>query len=791
MGFVKKISRIRKFHLQIFPPEIAQSWKMAQPLMMKSPNRIQRVAHCFKSLGYSFPEHLETQDPLRYWQARVLHTLFLTSVILGFLALVPSVWLSIREKLYAVALFDIVVYGFLFVLFLRKTFDYTLRATAISVIVYLVGLLLFVTLGPSGTGPIWLFAFPVITGVLLGFNAAIIALSLNGFTLSIVGILLFQGYLAWEYPVVNPIGKWVVIFFNFMLLNTLATVSLTSILKGLQAALGQEKILSSSLKQKHTELMNSHQELQKEILKKELVLKELKESDRKVLLLAENALDCIWRMDPDLRFTYVNPIVKTLFGFAPDECLGTRLTDHSPPEEKENILKRINEELHRPSDGPGILFETRVRHRNGHFIPVEILMKQLTEGDGGIIGLQGTTRDIRERKSQEDRRLELENQVQRAQKLESIGTLAGGIAHDFNNILTAVIGYTELALLKVKKQISAEDELNDVYRAGIRAKELVKQILAFSRKGLQEKKPVQVGFLAKEVVKLIRSTIPTTIEIKSSITSTSLVMADPTQIHQVLMNLCTNAAQAMEEKEGTLAVEMTEVEPERSLREQYPDLKDSKYLKVRVSDTGAGIDPSVVGSIFEPYFTTKEPGSGTGLGLSVAHGIIKAHGGEITVESELGKGSTFTVYLPALKRQIEEASVVVEQISTGRERILLVDDEGPIVEMGIKMLSSLGYNVTGAASSSTALDLLRNSPAGFDLVITDMNMPKMAGDRLSTELLKIRPNIPIILCTGYSSKMSRERALNLGIRGFIMKPYITNQLARTVRSVLDEVSESE
>ncbi|MBA4394715.1 MAG: hypothetical protein C0407_14285, partial [Desulfobacca sp.] len=530
--------------------------------MMKSPNRIQRVSEFIKSFGYSSPENPETQDPLRYWQTRVLNTLFLTAIILGFLALVPSVWLSIKEKLYVVAVFDGVVYSFLIFLFFRKTLDYTFRARAVSIITYLVGLLLFFTLGPSGAGPIWLFAFPVITGVLLGFNAAIIALALNGLTLLIVGLCLFQGTLNWEYPVINPIGKWIVIFFNFMLLNTLATVSLTSILRGLQASLEQEKILGASLQQKHTELMNSHQDLQKEILEKEFVLKELKERDRMVLLLAENSLDCIWQMDRDLRLTYVNPVVKIIFGFAPDDCIGTRLTDHCPPDEKENILKGMKEELHRHSDGHGILFETRLRHRNGHYVPVEILMKQLTEGDGRIIGLQGTTRDISERKSQEDRRLELENQIQRAQKLESIGTLAGGIAHDFNNILSSVIGYTELALLEVEKGTPLEDELHEVYRAGIRAKELVKQILAFSRKGSQEKKPIQIGLLAIEVVKMIRSTISTTIDINNSGLSTSLVMADPTQIHQVLMNLCTNAAQAMDEKGGTLVVEVTEVEPD-------------------------------------------------------------------------------------------------------------------------------------------------------------------------------------------------------------------------------------
>ncbi len=727
----------------------------------------------------------EAHDTLRVWQARVLHSLFLTALILGFLTIVPSVWLSMREGLYPVALFDCIAYILLVVLFVSRKISYSIRAMAISILVYLVGLILFLVLGPSGAGPIWLFAFPVITGVLLGFRAAVASLSLNCATLVAFGLALLTGHIGWAYPVVNPMAKWVVICLNFMLLNSLATISLTSILKGLQEALSQEKLLRKSLLEKHAELEDSHRNLQKEIAEKEVVLKELGESDQKVLLLAENALDCIWQMDRDLRFTYVNPAVRTILGYLPEEWIGTRATDHCPPDEVNKTEKAINE-LYGSSRSHGFLAETRWRHKDGHFVPVEILSKQLVDHEGTVIGLQGSTRDISERKVEEERRKELEDQVRRSQKLESIGTLAGGIAHDFNNILSSVIGYTELALYDMEKGSVLEGYLNEVHTAGLRAKELVKQILAFSRRSDQEKKPVQVSLLVKEVVKMLRSTISTTIDIKHSIRSSSLVMADPTQIHQVLMNLCTNASHAMEESGGTLEIEVSDTEIDRAFTKEYPDLQPGHYLKVRVSDSGTGISPAILGAIFEPYFTTKEPGRGTGLGLSVVHGIVKGHNGEITVESEPGKGSTFQVYFPVLERQAERETEAAEEIPTGGETILLVDDEAPIVSMGKKFLERMGYTVMVTTSSREALELFRATPDLFDLVITDMNMPKMAGDKLSGELLKIRPDIPIVLCTGFSQRLTTGSASAIGAKGILMKPYVMSQLAKVVRSVLDE-----
>jgi PAS domain S-box-containing protein len=394
---------------------------------------------------------------------------------------------------------------------------------------------------------------------------------------------------------------------------------------------------------------------------------------------------------------------------------------------------------------------------------------------------------------QRDRQYEdkkkLEYQLRQAQKMEAIGTLAGGIAHDFNNILAAIIGYTELADLQVPEGNKAKKNLKEVLKAGRRARDLVKQILAFSRKGEQERIPIQISPIVKEALKLLRSSLPTTIEIRQNIESDiGIVEADPTQIHQILMNLCTNASHAMREEGGILEVGIRNVEA-GSWDSEFGqlDMPPGNYLRLTVSDTGQGMTPEVLERLFEPYFTTKEKGEGTGLGLSVVHGIVKNYGGTITAYSEPGKGTIFHVYLPRIKEAKEMAEDVSRPgvISTGQERVLFVDDEPVLVEIGKQMLERLGYEVTKRTSSIEALELFRAKPDQFDLVITDMTMPNMTGDKLSRELMQIRPDIPIIICTGYSELISEEKAKEIGIRAFAMKPLVMADLSKTVRNVLD------
>jgi CheY-like chemotaxis protein len=318
---------------------------------------------------------------------------------------------------------------------------------------------------------------------------------------------------------------------------------------------------------------------------------------------------------------------------------------------------------------------------------------------------------------------------------------------------------------------------------------LVRQILAFSRQAVYESKPVQIKHITKEALNLLRATLPTTIEIRQDIQSDSAVVADPTQIHQVLMNLCTNAGQAMEEKGGTLHVNLVDMQLDSDFTVKHPGIKPRPYIKLTVSDTGHGMAPDMLGKIFDPYFSTKEPGEGTGLGLSIVHGIVKSCGGTVTAYSEPERGSTFNVFLPVLEKKAEGGGRLDEPAPRGTERILFIDDEETLADMGKQMLESLGYEVTTRSDGMEALELFRSQPDRFDFVITDMTMPKLTGENLAIELMRIRPDIPVILCTGFSAKISEETAKALGIRAFLMKPFLKRDVAKTIRRVLDSQEE--
>jgi PAS domain S-box-containing protein len=406
--------------------------------------------------------------------------------------------------------------------------------------------------------------------------------------------------------------------------------------------------------------------------------------------------------------------------------------------------------------------------------------------DNQLFALGGISIDITQRTQAQQQRQQLELQLQQAQKMEALGTLAGGIAHDFNNILAAIIGYSEIAVAETEKDSSTQSYIQRVLEAGERARALVKQILAFSRQGEIEPKPVQVKLIVKEVLKLLRASLPATIDIKQQIDSDAAVMADPTQIHQVMMNLTTNAGYAMSDAGGCLTVVLTQTMLERDFTDRHTDLQPGPYLKLTVSDTGIGIAPEHLNRVFDPFFTTKPKGEGTGMGLAVVHGIISSLGGIISVESTKGQGTQFDVYLPIIEDSQAMAVAPVDSLPVGKERILFVDDEVFQTDMLKQMLGLLGYQVTVCNQSPAALDLFKQDPQAFDVVITDMIMPELTGDRLAVEILKLRSDIPIILATGYSAKITEAKAKALGIRAYALKPLVMEKLARMIRSVLDQ-----
>jgi len=452
--------------------------------------------------------------------------------------------------------------------------------------------------------------------------------------------------------------------------------------------------------------------------------------------------------------------------------------DHSQRTELRNSFERAVK-------GEFVRFETTHPTSDGGTRSIDFSLSPVRDEEGSVIYVVPEGRDITEMKRSEQEKRKLQKLLNQSQKMEAIGTLAGGIAHDFNNILSAILGYAELIEMELTEDSLVYGYAHRVKTAGNRAKDLVQQILTFSRQAEQEVKPVSVKLVVKEALKLLRASLPTSIDINQNTRSSALVMGDPTQVHQIIMNLCTNAGHAMQSNGGTLAVDLADVVIDDASQQQLSGIQPGRYLNVTISDTGEGMLPEILEKIFDPFFTTKERGEGTGLGLSVVHGIVTSYGGTIYAYSEPGIGSSFKVYLPTIENTTESKADFYEETPVGEGRILFVDDEPDIVAIGSKMLENLGYQIVPCTSSIEALELIRDQPQRFDLVITDMTMPKMNGDKLAAEILSIRKDIPIILCTGFAYPIEEAKAQTLGIKGVLMKPILRVELARTVSKALN------
>lgn len=506
------------------------------------------------------------------------------------------------------------------------------------------------------------------------------------------------------------------------------------------------------------------------------VVKNKRIAEERHRLILENARDAII-VAQDNVLKYCNTSTETILGYSKEELSCLPFMDIIHPDDQSKIHDRYTKII----EGQIITDYTtfRVKDKSEQELLLEINGVQIIwEKNPAALCF---VRDVTQIKK-------MEKQIIQSHKVESIGTLAGGIAHDFNNILSSIVGYTELAIDCVQPDSVEHEYLQGVFTASMRARDLVDQILSFSRMGSQEKKPLMAHIVVKEAIKLLRASIPMNIEISKYISNNcGLILGDPTQIHQIVINLCTNAYHAMAERDGIIEITMSEIELETDDMEDKPDLSPGRYIRLSVNDNGKGMTSDIISRIFDPYFTTKESGKGTGLGLAVTYGIVKNHDGHISVYSEPGIGSTFNVYLPVIKN--EELSNVVtipQSIPTGNEHILLVDDEVSIADMEKQMLEKLGYHVTMRTGSVEALQAFRANPNIFDLVITDMTMPRMTGDQLAAKILSIRPDIPILVCTGFSERINKQKANATGIKGLLTKPVVKSDLARVIRRTIDE-----
>jgi PAS domain S-box-containing protein len=487
-------------------------------------------------------------------------------------------------------------------------------------------------------------------------------------------------------------------------------------------------------------------------------------------------------LDLDGKVNLTNRQACTILECNRNDIIGMDWFDNFIPLNIRDNVRSVFKQLVSGEVEPDEYYENSVISKGGKEKIIAWHNTYIKDDSEKIIGILGSGEDITDRKA-------LQTQLQKLQKMESIGNLAGGIAHDFNNLLFPIIGLSEMLLEDLPQNSPDHENVQEILKAGKRGSELVKQILAFSRQSEHKKIPVRIQQILKEVYKLCRSTIPSDIEISIDIQpDCGLVMADSTQLHQVAMNLITNAYHALNQPEGKIAIQLKGTRLEANDLIGSP-LQPGSYAMLKISDSGSGIDPAIMDKIFEPYFTTKERGKGTGLGLAVVYGIAREHGGDVQVSGELEKGTTFTVFIPLLTEQPAkiDSAEIPDILQRGNERVLVVDDEGPIAKLEKQMLERLGYQVKIRISSLDALEAFRDAPDAFDIVITDMAMPNMTGDQLARELIAIRPDIPIIICTGFSERTNPEKAAAIGVKGFLMKPIVKSMMADMVRKVLDGV----
>ena len=529
-----------------------------------------------------------------------------------------------------------------------------------------------------------------------------------------------------------------------------------------------KKELERRVEERTAELNRSNEELLAEIEERKIFAAAMEQSVEGVVIV-NNA---------DLTVKYANPAALRLSGYTPGEAMGMDARALRSDKTEESFYEMVQNKIRKGEAWTG---DYPFRQKDGTLIMAETTISPIKDGSGKVLSLVATCHDVTEKRL-------LEAQVRQSQKMEAIGTLAGGIAHDFNNILAGIIGFTEMAIDEIPPENRSYRHLKLVLKSGIRGRELVRQILSFSRKGEYERSPLSLSPIIKETATLLRASIPTTIAITTHLNAkTDVVTASPSEVQQIIMNLSTNAAQAMRITGGELSIMLGAIDSDLPVSSELPP---GRYAEIVVKDTGTGIDEETRKRIFEPFFTTKGVSEGTGLGLSVVYGIVKDLKGDVIVESVPGIGSTFRVLLPSPVSLEASKGTRSDEAPHGQERILFIDDEDFLAELGKELLEGLGYSVTAITNPHEAVGLFMKHPSKFDLVFTDMTMPGVTGIEVAKSLLKRKPGVPIILCTGYNDDVSKEKAMALGIRGFLMKPLSRNEIATAVRRVLDAKSET-
>ena len=637
----------------------------------------------------------------------------------------------------------------------------------------------FTSDGVRGSAAIIYITIMVLASLLLGWRMSIGIAALS--TLSIwvlahaeqIGLMSFQ--LDGPYEVaLESTGMFI-----------LSAVLLALTTTGLSNALKRARKSELSLKESNRALQDNLEQLEQRE-------KALRDSEERFRLLAENVVDNIWILDPkDLRFIYVSPSAEAIVGYTPDEMMGLELDRILTPQSKKLSNQFLAFELPKNQRDPARTsrVELEVYHKNGSTVWVETIARVLYINWLSAYGIIGVTRDITKRKESENERKRLQEQLLQAQKMEAVGTLAGGIAHDFNNSLQGILGYTQILIFEKHKEDPDLKLLKQIEKAAQRSSELTKQLLTFSRKMESQLRPLDLNQEVRQLEQLLERTIPKMIGIETQLgNDLKIINGDPVQIEQMIMNLCINARDAMPDG-GKLAFECGNTVLDEDYCKMHVGVSPGKFVRLRISDTGKGMDRQTLNHIFEPFFTTKGTGEGTGLGLAMVYGIVKNHGGHITCESMPDKGTTFRVYFPVIEEtgaQQPEQHREMTQTPHGNETILLVDDEDYLRDLGKRMLTKFGYTVVTAPDGETAVQVYREQGKQISLVILDLIMPGIGGRNCLDQILNEDPSATVIIASGYSLDESAKKEIESKAKGFVSKPFELNQMINIVRKTLDE-----
>lgn len=717
------------------------------------------------------PRDVTEKDSLLYWRARILFALLFAALVLCSFAIVAALALAIKENVWSLAVFDFLAYMICLGLLLSRRLRYEIRSATALLMCYAVGMAVIVLVGPLSGGPVWLFAFAVLVGVLLGSKAAIGAVILNGISLTIIAWLISTGRFGQTFPFFNTTQAMVAAGVNFIISNAIAAISVAVLVKGLVTTHEKEKALATSLEQEQARLLRAKNDLELEVEERKQAEKALQKSEEKYRLLVEDINDVIYRTDQNGILTYISPIAKTLAGYDPAELIGQHFIKIIYEEDLELLAARFEELL------SGIVKPTEYRIVNKSGEPIWVRSSsKLTYENENVVGVQGVLTNIAEEKK-------LQVQLQQAQKMESIGTLAGGIAHDFNNLLMGIQGRTSLMSMNLESSHPHFEHLQGIEESVKSAAALTRQLLGFARGGKYESKPTDLNDLVSKSSEMFgRTKKEIGIHCKNQ-KDIWTVEVDRTQIEQVLLNLYVNAWQAMSGT-GKLILETENVTLDEAYAKPYA-VNPGRFVKITVTDTGIGMDKATQRRIFDPFFTTREKSTGTGLGLASVYGIIKNHGGIITVQSRKGKGATFNVFLPVTEKEVVREKELSQELVLGTESVLLVDDEKAITEVGQKLLEALGYSVFLAKNGKEAIETYENNESKIDIVILDMIMPEMGGAETYDRLKEIDPEIKVLLSSGYSIDGLAKTILAKGCNGFMQKPFGLKDLSTALRDILE------